>query len=118
MRYYGFCAQGVGALNPKNGGSKSDHVLIKAVAQAFEWREALENGEVESVSDLARKSGCTYHYVKRILKLSFLSPGIVEKTLQGRQPNGLNLSHILRLDLPLSWKSQREVLGFTPEKSG
>ena len=66
MRYYGFCAQGVGALNPKNGGSKSDHVLIKAVAQAFEWREALENGEVESVSDLARKSGCTYHYVKRI----------------------------------------------------
>jgi DNA invertase Pin-like site-specific DNA recombinase len=98
--------------------SKLDQALIRAVARAIDWREALENGEAESVSDLARKSGCTYHYVKRILKLSFLAPGIVEKILQGRQPNGLNLSQILRIDLPLSWKSQREVLGFTPEILG
>ena len=94
--------------------SKLDQALIRAVARAFDWREALENGEAESVSDLARKSGCSYHYVKRILKLSFFAPEIVEKILQGSQPNGVNLSHILRLKLPFSWKSQREVLGFTP----
>jgi site-specific DNA recombinase len=98
--------------------SKLDQALIRAVARASIWREALEKGEADSVSDLARKSGCTYHYVKRILKLGFLSPEIVEKILQGRQPNGLNLSHILRLKLPLSWKSQQEILGFTPERLG
>jgi len=94
--------------------SKLDQALIRAVARAYMWREALEKREAESVSDLALKSGCTYHYVKRILKLGFLAPEIIEKILQGKQPNGFTLSHILRLDLPLSWKSQREVLGFGP----
>jgi hypothetical protein len=92
--------------------SELDQTLIRAVARAFEWREALEKGGAKSVSDLARKSGCNYRYVKRILKLSFLAPEIVEKIIQGRQPKGFTLSHILQLNLPLSWKSQREVLGF------
>jgi hypothetical protein len=93
-----------------NNGARPDKALIKAVARAFEWRDALEKKEAESVSDLARKAGCTYHYVKRILGLAFLAPDIVENILQGKQPQGVNLSHILQVNLPLSWKAQREVL--------
>ncbi|MEK6710371.1 MAG: recombinase family protein [Nitrospinota bacterium] len=99
--------------SPENGDAP-DRTLIKAVARAFEWREALENGEVPSLSELARKAGCTEDYVRRILKLGFLSPEIVETILRGRQPHGVNLARILQTDLPLSWTAQRKALGFTP----
>ena len=96
-------------------GRPPDKALVKAVIRGLEWREALEKGEAESISDLARKSGCAYRYVKRILRLGVLAPDIVGKILQGRQPHGVNLSHILQVDLPLSWKIQREALGFFGE---
>ncbi len=86
------------------------------MARAFAWRDALESGEARSISDLARANGYTDdHHTRRILKLAFLSPDIVEAILQGRQPLGVTLSHILQVDLPLSWRAQREVLGFFSE---
>jgi hypothetical protein len=91
-----------------------DKTLIKAVARAIEWREALEKGKSKSLSDLARKEGCTDDYIRKILKLAFLAPEIIEAILEGKQPRGVTLSHILRVDLPLSWKLQRQTLGFPP----
>ena len=106
---------------PQSKGSeherRPDKTLIKAVARAFAWRETLEKGEIESVSDLARGAVVSYHYAKRLLKLSFLAPDIVEKILQGRQPREVNLSHILQLNLPLCWKAQRVLLGFSTQLS-
>ncbi len=69
----------------------------------------------QSISDLVRNAGCTEDYVRRILKLAFLSPDIMEAILQGKQPQGVTLSHILQVDLPLSWHAQREALGFFAE---
>ena len=71
----------------------------------------------QSISDLVRKASFTEDYIRRILKLAFLSPDIVEAILQGRQPLGVNLSRILRVNLPISWKTQRELLGFFFESS-
>lgn len=97
-----------------NGGAP-DRALIKAVARGFEWWEALERGEVQSISDLARKAGCTEDYVRRILKLGSLSPEIVDAILRGRQPHGVNLARVLQVELPLAWNAQRETLGFYAE---
>jgi hypothetical protein len=105
-----------GGGSPGNGG-RPDKALLKAVARAFAWREMLESEEARSISDLVRKVGFTEDYVRRILKLAFLSPDIVEAILQGRQPLGVTLSHILQVDLPLSWRIQQEVLGFFTESS-
>ena len=98
--------------SPENGGAP-DRALIKAVARAFEWREALEKDEVHSILELARKTGCDEKYIRRLLKLAFLAPDIVEAILQGKQPHGVNLSRILQWDLPLSWAEQRAILGFS-----
>ncbi len=98
-----------GGGNPHREG-KLDQALIRAVARAYIWREALEKGEVSSLSELARREGCTDDYIRKILKIAFLAPDIADAILAGKQPGGLALSHILGLDLPLSWKDQRSIL--------
>ncbi|HBK79926.1 MAG TPA: hypothetical protein DDZ83_09690, partial [Nitrospinae bacterium] len=100
-----------GGGNPQRE-SKLDQALIRAVARAYKWREAMEKGEAKSLSELARKEGCTDDYIRKILKMAFLAPDIVETILKGKQPEGLTLSHILGLDLPLFWEAQRNILEF------
>jgi hypothetical protein len=43
--------------------------------------------------------------------LAFLAPDIIEAILQGRQPADLTLARLTnRLDLPLDWVAQRELI--------
>ena len=50
----------------------------------------------------------------RLLDLAFLSPDIVEAILEDTQPPGLNVKLLTRhRSLPLCWKDQRHVLGFS-----
>ena len=88
-----------------------DRPLIKAVARAYPWREALETGKVESVNELARNSRYSKRYIRRLLPLAFLSPDIIEAILQGTQPPHLTLGDLLDRHLPLSWEKQREMVG-------
>jgi hypothetical protein len=45
-------------------------------------------------------------HVSLTLNLAFLSPAITRAILRGEQPPGLNLTELLRHDLPLSWTEQ------------
>jgi hypothetical protein len=55
---------------------------------------------------LAKRDGITGHYVRRLVGLAFLSPQLVEKILQGRQPVQLTTTRLTALDLPLDWTEQ------------
>lgn len=92
---------------------KPDPALIKAVARAYVWNQKLMTGEIKSIRALAQTTGLTRPYVKRLLKLAFLSPDIVQAILAGRQPVDLTAQRLTRLSkLPCSWKEQRVVLDF------
>ena len=96
-----------------NGSSPAPHLdrpLIKAVARAHSWREALETGKAGSVNELVRNSYYSKRYIRRLLPLAFLSPDITEAILQGTQPPHLRLADLLDRHLPLSWEKQREML--------
>ena len=88
-----------------------DGALIKAVARACSWREALESGKAKSVADLVKLSGYSKRYIRRLLPLAFLATDILEAILVGRQPPHLKLADLLDTDLPLSWAQQRKKLG-------
>ena len=52
-------------------------------------------------------------YATRLLRLSFLAPGIVAAILEGRQPPELTANKLMRdTRLPLEWTAQRQRLGF------
>jgi site-specific DNA recombinase len=85
-------------------------VLIKAIARGRAWFEELASGRVRSLQELARRDGISRRYIRRLACLAFLSPELVEASLQGRQPVELTATRLTELDLPLDWTEQRRLL--------
>jgi len=75
--------------------------LVKAVARAYNWYQQIVRGEINTIGQLAQKSGLTQRYVRRILECANLSPRITEALLTGKHPPNLTLKEILHR-VPLS----------------
>ena len=89
-----------------------DLPLLKAVARARRWSDDLLSGRVRSVDELARREVIDGRSVRRLIRLGFLSPRIVEAIAEGRQPPELSVIRLARrVDLPLLWIAQEHVLG-------
>ena len=84
---------------------KFDNALIKALVRAHRWRRMIKPGAYASITDLAKAEGVNQSYACRLLRLTLLSPAIVEAILDGRQVNGLQLAH-LQKPLPVLWDEQ------------
>ena len=57
----------------------------------------------------------TDSYVSRIVNLGFLTSDIITAILEGAAPAELAANRLQALrDLPLDWRSQRQILGFSP----
>ena len=88
-----------------------DRSLVLAVARGRTWASALRRGENADTAEIASKCGLSEAYVRRILRLAFLAPDIVESIAEGRQPRGLTL-HRLLCPVPFAWAEQRQRFGF------
>ena len=89
---------------------KTDNTLVKALARAFRWKQMLESGDFATIAELAERERIAAPYLARIMRLSHLSPDLVEAILDGVQPRRLTLE-VLRLPLPGDWIVQRRALG-------
>ncbi len=99
-------------LEGHNAPSRVDLPLLKAVARARRWSDDLVSGRIESVDALAKREGCDKRSVRRMMRVGFLSPEIIEAIAEGRQPPDLTVIALARtFNLPLLWKAQEEVLG-------
>lgn len=87
-----------------------DSAMVKATARAFRWREMLENGTHATIAEIADAEKINESYVGRVLRLTLLAPEIVEAILNGRQPPGLQLEHLLRR-FPVEWGAQGDGFG-------
>jgi hypothetical protein len=56
--------------------------------QAFSWRRMIETGRHTTVAELAAAEKINSSYVSRVLRLTLLSPTMVEAILAGRQRDG------------------------------
>ena len=85
-------------------------VLQKALIQGFRYRDALESGEVQNVSELARREGQERAFLFRSLSMVNLAPDIVEAILNGTELEKLTMS-ALRHGIPDDWNEQRRLFG-------
>lgn len=69
--------------------------MVKALARAFQWRRLLESGDYASIGGLAEAQGVNFSYMCRVLRLTLLSPKIVESILDGRAGAELSLKLLL-----------------------
>lgn len=85
--------------------SRVDSTIVKAVVRAHRWRDMLESGRFATVRDLASAEDINESYLGRILRLTLLSPTIIEAILEGRQPAALELDDLLK-QFPIEWGEQ------------
>jgi len=91
--------------------SRVNPPLLKAVARARRWSQDLLAGRVQSTVELAKREGIDRRSVRRLIRLGFLSPRIVEAIVEGRQPPDLTVIGLTRrVDLPLLWNAQESAL--------
>jgi hypothetical protein len=92
--------------------SRVDLPLLKAVARARRWSQDLIAGRVQSVGEIAKRERLDCRSVRRLIRLGFLSPRIVNAIAAGHQPLDLTVIGLTRrIDLPLLWSAQEQVLG-------
>jgi site-specific DNA recombinase len=93
---------------------KIDSAILKAVARANQWLTDPLSGRSSSLVEISQREGVGKRYVSRIVRLAFLAPSIIEEIARGHQPPELTAQALStrRSDLPLSWKDQRDLLGF------
>ena len=92
----------------------ADLALIKAIARGRRWADDLLAGRVESVAVIAQREGVLPNYVRRLTRLAFLAPRIVEAIASGRQPAELTAKALTeRIELPLLWSEQDRAVGLS-----
>ena len=90
----------------------ADLTLIKAIARGRLWADDLLTGRVDSIAAIAKREAVLPNYVRRMTRLAFLSPRIVEAILAGHQPPELTAKALTeRIELPLLWSDQERVIG-------
>ena len=86
-------------------GAMADPKLLRAIARAWDWRRRLERGEAATLKDIARSENVTVPFISRFLRLSYLSPEILERLLIHRQPCALSLDKLAATAL-VPWHEQ------------
>jgi hypothetical protein len=94
-----------GASQPR----RTDGALVKALARAFRWKRRLESGEYATIAELAEREGIAPSYMTRVLRLTLLTPDIVEAILDGMRAPRLTLAALLE-PFPMEWVEQRAYL--------
>jgi hypothetical protein len=93
--------------------AKPNARLVKLLLRARRFNAALTQGEGIAFAALAQREGVSRSYFTRLVRLSYLAPGITQAILDGRQPRDLTPEKLLEHSrLPLAWHDQRIVLGF------
>lgn len=87
-----------------------NNVLLTALARALYWQKLMDEGLVESGSDIARKEGLDASTVNELLRLTLLDPYIVDDIMAGRQPAELTAKWFFSHPLPINWHEQQTVV--------
>jgi site-specific DNA recombinase len=85
-----------GAVPPRR-----DAVLIAALRRAHK----LITTDKDGMPGLKTAPGSPYQ--RRLVRLALLAPDIQRAIIDGRQPRGLTLAQLMKIDMPLDWEAQR-----------
>ena len=85
--------------------ARADSALIKALARGFRWKKMLEEGDYQTLEEIAKAENINPSFVSRVLRMTLLAPEIVEAILAGHQPPGLTMARAMQ-KFPVGWREQ------------
>jgi site-specific DNA recombinase len=93
--------------------ARVDLPLLNATARTYRWSNDLLTGRARSFGEIARREHVTGRHVRRVMRLAFLAPRIVEAIARGRQPADLStIAMTRRIEGHPLWSAQEQALDF------
>ncbi|MEM7233852.1 MAG: recombinase family protein [Planctomycetota bacterium] len=88
-----------------------DLALLKSIARAWSWFEAISTGRIQSFAEIAAAEGVSDQYVGKLMALAWLSPRIVEGVTKGVSEIAFTTEALTsRVDIAASWSGQAAAL--------
>ncbi|MEQ1956886.1 hypothetical protein ABMA59_36910, partial [Mesorhizobium sp. CN2-181] len=98
---------------PGSNSREPDQKLIDLIVTANRLLKRLTDGSAQSIGELANSLGMDRSDARRVLRLAFLAPPIVDDIFSGRQPPHLTARMLSRFeDLSFGWHEQRAQFEF------
>jgi site-specific DNA recombinase len=88
-----------------------DPALLELLHDAADVRELVMRSPGTSLNRIATRESRCRKQLARLLRVSWLSPRIVEAILEGHQPARLTRKWLIEVDLPIDWSEQEQLLG-------
>ncbi|WP_325545171.1 recombinase family protein [Sphingopyxis sp.] len=89
-----------------------DEKLVDLISEAFETRALVRASPDVALHKLAEREGRCRKQMTQLLKISWLSPPLVNAIMNGSQPAGLTRKRLMAIDLPRGWADQERLLGY------
>jgi hypothetical protein len=86
---------------------------MKAIARGRQWYNDLLAGRVESVVAIVKREGVQPNYVRRLIRLAFLTPRLLKPSPQVSERLSLQQALTERIELPLLWDEQERAVGIS-----
>jgi hypothetical protein len=86
--------------------------LVSVFAEAMEVQRLVLQSPELSLNQLGKREGRCRTHLARLLRISWLSPRIVESVAAGNQPKALTRRALLSASIPLDWEEQARQFGF------
>ncbi len=84
-----------------------DEKLFRNIARAHKYLAAIKCGK--TFSEIAEAECISKRRIQHLIELAFLAPDIVRRIHEGQQPVGLTSEFLLRNEIPIGWREQREL---------
>lgn len=83
---------------------------LLAFARARRWKTMLECGKIRDYLEISVRTGKDPSYIRKVMRLNFLSPKFVNALVENRRTDGISLERLFALNTP-SWEEQEKKIG-------
>ncbi len=94
-----------------DGRTNIDPKLLGLLADAMSAQKLVLASPDVPLQKIAKREGCCRKQLTQFVKISWISPRIVEAIVEGRQPSMLSRKRLMETDLSLAWGDQERLLG-------
>jgi len=88
---------------------QQDPHILRALARAWEWRRKLENGEANTVSDLAAAETLSDRFVSRQIRIAYLAPAVIERMMVKQEIPAVRIIDLIGA-VSLPWAEQEAAV--------
>ena len=98
-------------IEAKRNDDRYDADLVALMAEAIQVQRLVLQSPELSLNQLGKREGRCRTHLTRLLRLSWISPKIVEAIAAGTQPKTLTRRVLLSAPIPLAWDEQEREFG-------